>query len=322
METVLEKSANIYLDNCKNSGKSSETVASYARTLCSLCEFLKSHGASDPSDVTPVMLLAWKSELSQRVSITSMDLYLRHAKLFFDFCADADMIVKSPYKAASMSVNRSALRAAQEKPYEKNLTEADFRKILCNEEPANMHRSAYARNRAMLLLFLTSGLRNTSLRLLTPADLDWDRGVIHVRIAKGGKTSDVLFADIAQKAVRAWLEQRPSFCTDEDTVFGFCRDGEHTWRPYSRQQISNMVCSAVQSFSGREGERSHAMRHSMATLLQHRGMTQGEISILLMHSDENAPKVTSRYIEADYTPVFRKANAIFNRIVGKLAIPA
>ena len=322
MKTTLEQAAALYLGNCKTSGKSADTVASYARTLRNLCDFLSSQGVSFAEDVNAVHLLAWKSDLSQRVSLTSLDLYLRHAKLFFDFCADADMVIKSPYKAASMAVNRSALRAAQAKPYEKNLTEGDFRKILCNDAPANMHRSAYARNRAMLMLFLTSGMRNTSLRMLTPADLDWERGVIHVRVAKGGKSSDVLFADIAQQAVRAWMAQRPAYCTDSDTLFGFCREGEQTWEPYSRQQISNMVCAAVQSFSGRQGERSHAMRHSMATLLQHRGMTQGEISILLMHSDENAPKVTSRYIEADYTPVFRKANAIFNRIAGKLAVPA
>lgn len=322
METMLEKTANLYLENCRTSGKSADTVSSYGRTLRNLCDFLKSQGASSPADVTAVMLLAWKGELSQRVSITSLDLYLRHAKLFFDFCADADIIVKSPYKSASMSVNRASLRAAQSKPYEKNLTESDFRKILTNAAPAGMHRSAYARNRAMLMLFLTSGMRNTSLRLLTPADLDWERGVIHVRVAKGGKTSDVLFADVAQQAVRAWLAQRPDFCTDDDTLFGFCRDGEQTWEPYSRQQISNMVCAAIKSFAGREGERSHALRHSMATMLQRRGMTQGEIGILLMHSDDSAPKVTSRYITADYTPVFRKANAIFNRIMGKLAAPA
>lgn len=311
--TTVREAVSAYLDNCRISGKSEDTLASYGRTLRSLADFLASHGAENAEDVSSAHLLAWKADCATRLSITSLDLYLRHARLFFDFCVDTDILSKSPYKASVMAVNRAALRSVAQKPYQKNLTEQDFRSILSNNAPRNMHRATYARNRAMLALFLTSGMRNTSLRLLTPRDLDWENGVVHVRVAKGGKSADVLFSDIAKQAMRAWLQDRPSLCTDSDPIFGFL-SASGAWMPYSRQQVSEIVNASVRGFAGVEGERSHAMRHSMATLLQHRGMSQGEIAILLMHSEDAAPRVTRRYIEADYSAVFRKANAIFNRI--------
>lgn len=303
-----------YLENCRVSGKSVDTISSYGRTLRSLSDFLSLQGICEMENVSSTHLLAWKADCANRLSITSLDLYLRHAKLFFDFCVDADILLKSPYKASVMAVNRAAIRSALGKPYEKNLSEQDFRNILENNAPKDMHRSTFTRNRAMLALFLTSGMRNTSLRLLTPDDLDWETGVVHVRVAKGGKSADVLFSDVAQQTMRKWLEDRPVACTNQEPIFGFFSK-EGIWMPYSRQQVSEIVNAAVRGFAGVEGERSHALRHSMATMLQHRGMSQSEISILLMHSEDSAPKVTSRYIEADYSGVFKKANSIFNQIV-------
>ena len=61
------------------------------------------------------------------------------------------------------------------------------------------------RNRAIILLFLDTGLRYTELHRLTLADVSWETRRIHIRHGKGRKQRVVPFGDGPDEALRDYI---------------------------------------------------------------------------------------------------------------------
>ncbi len=308
------EAVNAYISACKAGNKSDKTIESYTRTLRFFGDFLSSRELDSLESITPAVLLAWKEEQSASLAVSSLRLYDTHLKGFFDFCVDIEFLNRSPYKKSLMAVK---INDADRKDYKNIVTVDQFRLVLTSMRPFGMRINTFARNRAILALLITSGIRCDSLCRITPADLDWKNGAIYLENAKGGKNGDVLFSDVAQQLVREYLDSglRPASCADDEPLFGFFdQKNGGAWTRFSRTNISNVVEAAFRNITSAEGFRSHAMRHSFASLLKDGGMKDGDISILLMHSDGTGSAVTNRYIKRNNASVFQEANAIFNRL--------
>lgn len=309
-----------YIRFMKASGKTDCTIESYGRTLNNFEAFLAEQGIENVEDVKPLTVAAYMEKRSEEISATSLNLELTHLRCFFEYLFDMEVIDRSPVKK-SITVNKSALREQRNKEYDGIISKRELLSILANHHPANTHKAQISRNRALLILFLTTGLRNESIRELRVGDLDFEHSIIRVREAKGGKSGDAPLCDVAKVLVKAYLASHTDLTAD-DYLFGFVsKDGE--WKPFSRQQMSNTVEAAIKSYlPDRAGIRSHALRHSFASLMSNSGMSDGEVSLLLFHSDGTGAAVTRRYISDDRTELFAKVNSIFNRICkGFLALP-
>lgn len=310
---LYTKAVESYLSNLRSANKAETTIQSYLRTLRAFEAFLNANGIADVESVTPALLVLWKDETARTVSPSSLRLYVNHLHTFFDFCTDIEFVSRNPFKKSLMAV---AVKASECKDVNQNvLSETEFRLVLSNQHPAFMRKKVYARNRAVLALFVTSGLRCSSLCALTPADLNWEHGSISVLDAKGGKNGQVLLSDVAKANLQEYLQSgcRPASCADSQPLFGWCGpDGQ--WNAFSRTAMSNLVEAAAGGFVGRRGVRAHALRHTAATMLRKHGFTDGEVSLFLMHSDGTGASVTNRYIARDFTALFAKANTVFNRI--------
>lgn len=307
------KAVESYIHTLISANKAETTIQNCQRTLRFFGDFLAENGVQQVQDITPASLVAWKDAMSQKVAPSSLRLYVNHLHTFFEFCADIEFITRSPFKKSLMTVT---VKESDCKDTSRNiLSEKEFRMVLTNQSPSFMHKKSYARNRAILTLFITSGMRCSSLCAITPDDLDWEQGTIRVRNAKGGKNGTVLFSDVAKSAIADYLHSgfRPASCTGSDALFGFV-DKSGSWLPFARNAMSNLVEAAARGFSGHAGVRTHALRHTAASLLRKRGFNDGEVSLFLMHSDGTGASVTNRYIARDYSALFDKANRIFNRI--------
>ena len=308
---TVKKAIENYLSSCKASGKSENTIESYTATMRMLETWLDGMGVENIEDVTPVHLDAFKNAHSLSVSPTTLNLRLSHVRCLFVWLVDMEVIDRNPMKK-SIKVERSALREAQSKEYEKLLDERDLLTILTNNKPRHTLRACISRDRAILALLLTSGIRNTSLRMLTPNDLLWGEKAIRIDVAKGGKSGKAPFTSVARDAVRTYLADHPEIKADQPMFGVSFHDGSRL--PYSRQELSNIVENAVCAFTGKPGYRSHAMRHSMATMLAKNGRMQDrEISMLLFHSDGEGAAVTNRYIGRDLSWLFEKVDKVFEK---------
>lgn len=305
-----------YINVCKASGKSHNTLESYSRTLRFFGQYLEASGVCSLESVTPDLLSAWKLRAAQSLSPASLRLYVTHLKCFFDFCRDIEFVTTNPFKKRVMEV---AVKDSDRKDTLTHvLTPHQFRAIFQNDSPRHMHRSAIARNRAILAILITSGIRCESLCRLTQRDLDPASHSIRIQNAKGGKNGSVLLSDLAIRSLAHYRQSCAALPTPpppDGPLFGFVT-ASGSWSPYSRAHLSAVVEAAVRGFTGAAGFRSHAMRHTCASLLSASGLSDGEISTLLFHSDGTGAQVTNRYIARDSTALFHKANAAFETLLG------
>jgi integrase/recombinase XerD len=151
-----------------------------------------------------------------------------------------------------------------------------------------MHRCDVAdpiglRDRAILEVLYSSGLRRLELIQLRLYDLSLDRGLVLVRQGKGKKDR---YVPISERAI-AWLEKyvregRPQLAIEPDdmTVF-LTAQGE----PFSRDHMTWTVKDRIDAAKlGKTGS-CHLFRHTMATLMHEGGADIRYIQQMLGHED-------------------------------------
>ena len=143
------------------------------------------------------------------------------------------------------------------------------------------------RDRAMLELAYSSGLRAEELVRLTIDSLDFDAE--HVRIeGKGSKTRLVPVGEPALRALQRYLERaRPALAHDQEPALLLSKSG----RPLSTSDVRRRL----RIWSARAGLGSavhpHALRHSFATHLLNGGADLRSIQELLGHSSISTTQV-------------------------------
>lgn len=137
------------------------------------------------------------------------------------------------------------------------------------------------RDRAMLELLYSTGMRRGEMMNLKLYDMDLDRSTVLIREGKWRRDRIV---PIGERAV-AWLQKyladvRPWFALDPDNMVLFI---SHRGAPLSRNQISYSVRQYVKhSGIGRKGA-CHMFRHAMATAMLENGADIRFIQQMLGH---------------------------------------
>lgn len=155
------------------------------------------------------------------------------------------------------------------------LTEAERKKVLSLD--------LSARDRAILTLFLYSGLRCNELRMLDVPDLDFEDMTVLVRFGKRSKQRVVPLHSEAQAALAQHLSGRPS-----GPVF----ESERRER-ISLRRLRSLTKELGQQAGLRKDLHPHALRHSFAVALLEKNVDLETIRDLLGHEDI---KTTSIYL--------------------------
>jgi site-specific recombinase XerD len=301
----IERARKAYLASCRANGLSEGTIANYDRITEKYMDFVKSNGL----DVTVGSVNEWKVSLAENgVKITTLNLYMQILKTMFDWCVSMEMIDKSPVIPVVMP-SKKAVNTERKKPYTKLLSADEFRKIITCGRPKGVTEVNWKRNRAILIVFLTSGLRNSELRDLKMKDISFEKGTITVENGKGGKSRICAFPNIAQDAMRDYLESgyRPNNLGENDFVFGTNEDG---WKQFDRFTLSQLVQRNIKLITGRDDCRSHSLRHASASWMLLNGINMDNISSLLGHA---SVATTALYAERlNPSSPSDEANAMFN----------
>jgi integrase/recombinase XerD len=149
---------------------------------------------------------------------------------------------------------------------------------LCDvEEPIGL------RDRALMEVLYSTGMRRLEIVRLKLYDLQLDRGLILVNQGKGSKDR---YVPIGARAA-AWLEKymregRPQLVSEPDdfTVF-LTAQGE----PFSRDHLTFVVRGRIEDAKLGKGGACHLFRHTMATLMHENGADIRHIQALLGHED-------------------------------------
>ena len=149
------------------------------------------------------------------------------------------------------------------------------------------------RDRAILMLFTSYGLRVAEVAGLSLDDFDWDAGLLRVRCPKPGRTQLWPLSREVGQAILDYLRHGRPTCYGR-SVFFTSRAPIH---PLDRKALGKIVCdrlAVIGVVTGRRGP--HALRHSAAQHLLDRGMSMKVIGDFLGHRD---PSSTAIYAKVD-----------------------
>lgn len=250
--------AEIYKKTLK-ADKTAATIEGYSRTLYL---YMK-----DYDDLTTANLMAWRTEQSERVGLTSLNLYCQHLMYFCRFIKAMDKDFDMPDFSIIMPDKRKVSKAKR-KPYEHVMTCEEVVEILNSYKPDRCHNDTWPRNKAILTVFLTGSMRNKELTAIRPCDLDYANGRVFLVDTKGGEERYAAFPKTAQKAVQEYLNSgyRPTKLTDTDPLFVVANE-DGTWNKFDRVVMSALVERLVRKITGEKDIRSHALRHASASFM-------------------------------------------------------
>lgn len=280
-----------YLVNCRADGQSELSINAYKCQIKRFLSFCVAAGA-DPCATSSVY--AYKAHVAESGrALSSIATYLSYLRSFFAFAVSSGAVADNPVTDAVYPPAK-ALRAAK-KPYNHLMPQPSARTLVACEKPKYAKNKMVLRNRAIVLMLLGCGLRNSELRYLTPKSLRFGAdGGCTVENGKGGKYRKTSFPVWAQKAVQEYMEKdRPQGLGDDELLFGV-GDCAENWHVIERANLSTMVERYVKSATGFPGVKSHALRHAYASLLLSEGVKAQEIQALLGHS---SIVTTQRYAE-------------------------
>ena len=267
--------ADIYKKSLK-ADKTAATIEGYSRTLDL---YMKSN-----DELTTASILAWRTEISENLSVTSIALYMQHLMYFCKFIKAMDKDFEMPDFSIIMPDKRKVSKAKR-KPYEHVMTCEQVVELLNSYKPDRCHNDTWPRNKAILTVFLTGSMRNKELTAIRPCDLDYANGRVFLVDTKGGEERYAAFPKTAQKAVQEYLNSgyRPTTLRDTDPLFVVANE-DGTWNKFDRVVISALVERLVRKITGEKDIRSHALRHASASFMLTNGVPIDMVQKALGHS--------------------------------------
>lgn len=295
--------ADIYKKSLK-ADKTAATIEGYSRTLDL---YMKSN-----DELTTASILAWRTEQSERVGITSLNLYCQHLQYFCRFIKAMDKDFEMPDFSIIMPDKRKVSKAKR-KPYEHVLSCEQVVELLNSYKPDRCHNDTWPRNKAILTVFLTSSCRNKELTGIRPCDLDYANGRVFLVDTKGGEERYAAFPKTAQKAVEAYMQSwyRPTNLRDTDPLF-VTVDEDGNWKPFDRVVMSALVERLVKKITGMPDIRSHALRHASASFMLTNGVPIDMVQQALGHQNLNNTVLYARRLTNQQESV----GSIFDSVVG------
>lgn len=160
------------------------------------------------------------------------------------------------------------------------------------------------RNRAMLELFYSSGLRAAELSGIRLQDIDLKRGLVSV-IGKGDKQRIVPVGNSAIDAIRDYLKAREKLLSaDSGDILFLSKSG----KALDSRQIYTLLQGYIKLVANQKGFSTHTLRHSFATHLLERGADLRVIQEMLGHSKLSTTEVYTHVTLEDVKKAYETAH--------------
>jgi len=279
-KTLLEALMHDHLKALQVQNYSEYTVRGRAGHIQFFLDWLKERSITEPVEVTrPVLeryqrhLFHYRKANGEPLSFRSQHARLVPLRVWFRWMTRQNYILHNPASEIELPRLGRALP--------KNIfSAAEVERIMMQpdiEEPIGL------RDRALLEVLYSTGMRRLELVRLKLYDLSLDRGLILINQGKGKKDR---YVPIGERAIQ-WLakyirEGRPQLASEPDdmTVF-LTAQGE----PFSRDHLSFAVKERIDAAElGKTGS-CHLFRHTMATLMHENGADIRYIQQMLGHED-------------------------------------
>ncbi|MBO3269472.1 MULTISPECIES: site-specific tyrosine recombinase XerD [Hymenobacter] len=264
------------------------SVEAYSRDVSKLRQYLELHQLPiTPEHITPEHLrafLTWLGALG--LSATSQARTLSGIKAFYNFLIMEDLLQLDPTDTLE------APKTGRHLP--DTLSYPEIEQLLA---AIDLSTPEGTRNRALLEVLYSSGLRVSELTELRLSNVYVDQGFVRV-VGKGSKERLVPIGRDALKhlgfylsGIRAHLDVKPG---DEDIVFLNRRGGK-----LSRVMIFHIIKALAEQAGIRKSISPHTFRHSFATHLIEGGADLRAVQEMLGHESITTTEIYT-HLDRDY----------------------
>jgi integrase/recombinase XerD len=257
-------------------GYSENTIAAYRNDLMQFGKFIRDYRAAptEPGEVTPELVGAFVERLQQgpdEYAPSTVARKIAAVKSFFHFLLEQKIILSDP--AARLTSPKV------KKNVPKTLSRVDLERLLA--APSRQTGPKALRDRALLELLSSTGMRVTEAVNLGLEDVDWEQGVVICR-GKGDKQRRIpLAAGFA--SLRDYLEQaRPSLARENSPPLLFLN---HRGHRLTRQGVWLILKECAEAAGIGVEVTPHTLRHSFAKYLLGSGEDLRRVQELLGHAN-------------------------------------
>jgi integrase/recombinase XerD len=268
-------------------GYSLRTIGNRRHMLSFLVAWLAERGITRPAEVTrPVLesyqrwLFHYRKSNGDPLSFRSQSQRLLAVRAFFKWAARCRHVLHNP--ASEIELPRAERRLPRPA-----LTAAEAELVLAQPSLAD---PAGIRDRAILEVFYSTGIRRSELAHLAVTDIDHERATLLVRQGKGKKDRLVPAGERALAWTGRYLaEVRPKLVVagDDDGTLFLTADGTG----FALDALTRLAAGYVKASGVPKQGACHLFRHTMATLMLEGGADIRYIQAMLGHAELSTTQI-------------------------------
>lgn len=276
----------LYIEWLESHHYAEATIKSRIVYIHYFLEWCDSRSLSRPNQITkPILeryqryLYTYRKENGQPLTIRSQHTRLVPVRAFFKWLCKQNYLLYNP--ASELEMPRL------EKRLPKHILTLQEAESILNQ--ADTTEAIGLRDRAILEVLYSTGLRRMEIASLTLDAIDPDRGTLMVRQGKGRKDRMIPIGERALLWINRYLEEvRPSFVMEPDDGTLFLTNLREA---FTVNRLSQLVRDYVKAADIGKTGACHLFRHTMATLMLENGADIRFIQQMLGHADISTTQI-------------------------------
>jgi integrase/recombinase XerD len=294
-----------YLSDCRRRGFTAYSLYSYEKALAKFFLWTAQQyaGIEHLSEINRQVIADYQmflyrssSRWEKPLSVATQHRWLGIVLWFFRWMAAAEKLLLNP--AASIRLPRRAQRIPRN-----YLSLRETQKLL---KAPDLDTHMGLRNRAILEVLYSTGLRNAELRKLKIEDINLQDGWLTVREGKGGKDRVVPLGKAALHFILFYMEKtRPALLKRKRSSILFLNQ---YGKPMSHDSLNTLVKKTARLAGITRTITPHSLRHTCATLMLRGKADIRHIQEMLGHSSLSSTQIYTRVEIGDLKKVHAKCH--------------
>ena len=281
----IQRDINRFLNHLRDERRlSAHTISAYRRDLEKFTDFLTRREITTLRQLVIAQARMFPAQLNQSgLSSRSIQRALSAVRTLYRYLLRESKVEINPFLTARDVGNRQAVTAPRaERRLPPTLSIEEIAQLVTIDPRTDLDR----RDRAILELFYSSGLRLAELSGLDLGDLDLADAVVRV-MGKGAKTRIVPIGGYARESVLAWINVRSACAREREPALFVNRSGTRLGARAIQQRVA--VWAQRQGLGRRV--HPHMLRHSFASHVLESSSDLRAVQELLGHADISTTQV-------------------------------
>ena len=156
------------------------------------------------------------------------------------------------------------------------------------------------RDKAMLTVFYSCGLRRNEVYHLDISDIIFEKAILHVRKGKNYKQRVVPITKQSLLHLQNYLyDARPYFSNEKNEAFFVTQSGKRLGGTMMLVRLKQLIGFTANAELMQKDIHLHTLRHSIATHLLQNGMKLERIKEFLGHSSLESTQIYTHFLETE-----------------------